>query len=196
MSKTVANFKCEVCGDIFTAYSDKYYTCKCGKSKVKPEYFSTSYDPEVGYNCEWLRDGKDHTYYDESEVLVFDRETAELYNKVKELSKLLDFSVYENYVQKETGTEMLNTIRISKNEYIPYSNDEVNNIKFNMHLGGFFRKPNISDVKERLYNFLNFLIKIESEEVNLKDRKQLISDELNLEWDRKQLELYDYSFYF
>lgn len=197
MPKTIANFQCKLCGDIFTATSDEFASCKCGMSEVKPSEISSEYKGEKGVNFERLRDGNDHTYYNENDIYIMNNEILELYNQVKQLCTELDFSIYESYKYDELGNEYLNYINFETFEFAQrnhrVNNEAGNTIKFKARLDKPFNEDNF---KVRLLEFKNFLLKIKNKEVDISNREQLVSDELDLEWDRRQLELYDYTFYF
>jgi hypothetical protein len=203
MPKTIAKFRCKECGDIFTATSDEYTFCKCGKCGVKPDHYSTQYknDNNSGYYFERLDNDyenkiiNDVTYYFESDFYIMKGEILDLYNEVKILAKELKFFVYESFREDDKENQYLEHISFSKREYINQYYEQ-NEIDFSI----YFDKNNFPDrfeteYKERLTNFRDFLIKLKNKEINLSDRNTLKADE-NISWSREQLELYDYSFKF
>jgi hypothetical protein len=162
-------------------------------SEVKPSEYSTEYNPNKGWNCKRLCDGNDRTYYDEKDLYIMTGDVLDLYNDVKHLCKELDFHMYESFEKDEYDNYYLRHINFDKFEFTPYSNDAGNKIEFSARLNKPFDE---NMFRNRLQEFKEFLLKIKNNEVDLKNRKQLISDELDLTWDKKQLDIYDYNFYF
>lgn len=193
MTRTIANFKCKLCGDIFTATSKEYSSCQCGMSKVSPSEYQTAYDNKLGWNCERLHDGNDHTYYDENDLFIMTGEILELYADIKSLCNELDFYIYEDYETDEEDNEYLKYINISRSEFCDKHYTEQNEIEFKIQLDKPFNEDKF---RKRLLDFKEFLINVKDNNVSISNRKQLTSDKLNLEWQREQLKYYDYTFYF
>ncbi|SEU09560.1 hypothetical protein SAMN05443270_3106 [Lacrimispora sphenoides] len=190
--KTVANFRCKECDDIFWAESGKWTKCKCGKCEVEPlEMGSTAYR---GKQCfERLKDGEDHTYYDESDFYIMEGEVLDLFNKMKQMCEELDFHIYESFKKSEDGDEYLSYINYTNSDLI--NHNEMNEVQFCVRFDKYF---NAGDYIGRLNSFYEFLLYLKNNPELLKKRKELLdySYKNDVEWDRKQVKDYDYTFYF
>lgn len=190
--RTVANFRCKECGDIFLAESGKYTKCKCGKSEVDPgEMGSTAYRGSVCF--ERLKDGEDHTYYDENDFYIMEGDVLDLFNKMKLMCEELDFHIYESFKKGEDGGEYLSYINYTNSDLI--NHNEMNEVQFCVRFDKYF---NEEDYVGRVDSFYEFLLYLRDNPELLKKRKELLdySDKNNVEWDRKQVKDYDYTFYF
>lgn len=212
MPKTIAKFKCKLCDDIFTATSNEYVSCKCGKCCVQPTDFSTSYKSDNGRGLnfirlenEWVKNelGKyvrseinDITYYYENDFYIMTGDILNIFNEVKLLCEELDFSIYESFKEDEIGNKYLAYISYTNSEDINEYSHERNIIEFTKRFEKQYTDVNEEKFKNRLLEFKNFLINVKNNNINITDRKQMISDELNLDYDVKQLKEYDYTFYF
>lgn len=202
MSKTIAKFKCTECDHVFTATSEDYTSCKCGKCCIKPEYWSTSYKNDDGRGHyfkrlpnEWDNNIiNDITYYYADDFYIMTGDILNLFTEVKELCKELDFHIYESFKNGEDGSEFLSYISYTKSEGISKYSNETNEIKLTIDFEG--KNRNEEKFKNRLLLFRDFLTNMKNNNINISDRKQMLSDKLDLQWERKQLEEYDYTFYF
>jgi hypothetical protein len=192
MPKTIAKFKCKICNDIFTAQSDKYYTCKCGMSEVRPEEISTYYQKDKGIQFERLI-GEDKTYYNEDDVYIMSGEILNLFNEMESLCQELDFHIYKSFEEDENDKKYLYYISYTKSDYLNSNSDEVNEFEFTQR---FTKYTNEKEFKIRLIKFINFLKQIKNGDIDICNRKLLISDSLELDYNSKQLKKYDYIFYF
>lgn len=186
--KTLANFRCKLCNDIFSATSDDFTTCKCGETRVRPERYSTSYSGKMEF--ERLKDGQDLTYYSEDDFYII---STELYDEVKYLAKELDFHIYESIEKSADGKEFLNSVNISN--MVITDSKRFNSLEFNEQ---FEKSPYWSrwggSPEERMKAFKEILIKIKNNEISLKNTDVLKSID-TLAWDAKQVKEYDYEFY-
>jgi len=190
MPKTIANFQCNKCGDIFTAQSDKYYSCKCGLSEVKPDYLLTYYTPEK-HNFIRLQDGNDHTYFNENDIYIMSDEILNLFTEIKTLCIEFGFHIYESFKKDEFGKEYLDYIDYTLSDFINKDFIEQNEIEFCARL----EKPlNEEKFMCRLQEFKKFLLLLKNNEIKISDRKKLV--EIVESWNREQLKMYDYRFNF
>jgi hypothetical protein len=190
--KTVANFRCKECGDVFRAESGKFTKCKCGKCEVEPgDIGSTAYKGSVCF--ERLKDGEDHTYYDENDFYIMEGDALDLFNKTKLMCEELDFHIYESFKKGEDESEYLSYLNYTKSDLI--NHNEMNEIQFCVRFDKYF---NEKDYISRLESFYNFLLYLKSNPELLTKRKELLkySDEKDVEWSREQVKDYDYKFYF
>lgn len=193
MPKIICNFKCKLCGDIFTATSENFSHCKCGMSEVKPSRCSTTYNPKKGWNCEVIIDENYLQYYFKSDFYIMTGEILDLFNQMKNLCKELEFNLYENFQYSENDEEFLEYISFTLDE--DYNYYENNRMKFEVW---FSKEMNYNfnevDFKNRLLTFIDVLNKLKTKEIKLSDRKKLLEiDELC--WHRERLKKYDYEFY-
>lgn len=197
MPKTVANFKCNKCGDVFTATSEEYTSCKCGLCRVQPTYYRTNYSNTDGKGIyfERLCDGHDHTYYNQDEFYVMKGDILELFKEVECLCKELEFYLYYDYERDENNNEILGYIEFSKMDSIDEYYIEHNEIHFEKRFKNeYFSDEKEAEYKDRLIDFKRLLIKLKNKEIKFSDRNA-ISEEAK-EWGREQITKYDYDFYF
>lgn len=202
MPKTITKFECIKCGDIFTATSEEYTSCKCGKCCVQPSEISTSYqnDNDRGHyfkrlSNEWDKNIiNDITYYYESDFYIMKGDVLDLFNEVKSLCKELDFHIYESFKKDEEGNEYLDYISYTKSEDISKYSNACNAVEFTKRFEKGYNDE--EKFKNRLLKFKEILIGMKNNNIDLSNRKQMLSEELDLNWERKQLEEYDYTFYF
>jgi hypothetical protein len=199
MPKTTANFKCNKCGDVFTATSENCTSCKCGLCEVQPSMCMTSYSSRDGKGAffERLSDGHDNTYYSQDEFYIMKENILDLFEEVVSLSKEVGFYQYYNHEIDEEGNELLKSIHFSKSDFVDKHYTEQNEINFSIHFDKENFKRDDHEIKliSRLTNFKTFLISLRNEEIKLSDRK-FLKDYENLDWERTQVDAYDYNFYF
>jgi hypothetical protein len=194
MPRTVANFKCNNCGDIFVAKSDKFYECACGQSRVRAKRYSTEYDFDKGNHFQRMADGNDHTYYDQNDIILLEGDLLSLYEKVKGLAEKLDFYIFENFEYDEDGRAYLESARFSKygllkNRY--ESNEVILSIRFEKE----GKENEEQEIRERLVLFVSFLEMFGEKGADISDRKSLLSTDFGLEWQRKPVGAWDYEFF-
>lgn len=202
MSKTIAKYKCKECDDIFTATSEEYISCKCGKCCVKPTEISTSYKDDNGRGHNFTRLSNewnkhiinDITYFYADDFYIMIGDILNLFNEIKSLCKDLDFDIYESFEKDEEGNEFLSYISYTRGESISRYSNESNEVEFTITFKG--KDCDEEKFKTRLLKFKDFLHNIKDGKVTVSNRKQMTSNELNLEWERTQLKEYDYTFYF
>jgi hypothetical protein len=136
----------------------------------------------------------DITYYYAEDFYIMKGEILNLFNEIKALCQELNFYIYEDFEKDKDGNEYLNYISYSKLENIKKYSNQCNEIEFTVNFKNKFCDE--EGFKHRLICFKNFLIDVKNNNINIANRKQMTSDELNFEWERTQLQEYDYKFFF
>lgn len=194
MPLTEAKIKCLECEDVFTADSKDFTKCKCGKTEVRPDKYSTSYR-DHGVNFKTL---ESNTYYFEDDFLKLDKHLLSIYENIKTLAKELGFYINEMKERGKDGQEFLDVISISKDEFVSNYSSSMNKISFYCRLGKTYSTPKYETVEKRLTRFLSFLEDLKNDNIKIKNRTKLLqyAEERNMNWSKEQVEEYDYNFSF
>ena len=173
MPRTIAQIKCRECDDVFTATTEEYTSCKCGKNKVKVkvDQFSTQYKNTDGMGMYFDRLSS-NTYYLESDFYIMQDDVLDLFNEVKVLCEELEFDIRDYYEYGENKEKYLRTIEFIYGQLIKSSSMEYNYIRFNVN----YRNIDEDTLIERLIEFKQVLILLKNKEIDLSNREKMMED--------------------
>ena len=200
------NVKCEDCGDVFRLTYDShkenifnYTSCKCGKLECKPSYYG-GYEYKRGGNPGRLsieERCKETMYYDE-DVYKLTNEEVSLVDEIneigKEIGKKIGFSFFDYSNEHRVSFEL---------SFSGEFEDTDLTLEKNLLCEYGFSKEQLSkihvELTESLTNYRDTLKLVRDKEVDL-DNPEKIWDNKDIlpykDGNRKQVELYDYTFQF
>lgn len=194
MPVTEGKYQCRKCEDEFEAKSDKFYTCKCGMSEIKPSKYSYTY--KNGNTVDTI---SQNTYYLEDEFVKLPEDVQKIYDKIKEIKEANGYKYYmhEMFETGRNGEKYLDTVIIEYQETISNYTHEANMIKLVLE----FKKENsdsIDVIKDRLRSFLDMMQKVENNEIDISKRSKMIdfANEQNIDYRKESTEEFNYIFYF
>lgn len=201
MPKTVGQYKCNHCDDIIDGTSDEYKECGCGKSKIQLSMFGYSY-----YDGTSVERISSNTYYEESEF-VYDEKILKLVEEAEELIKGYNdaingrhYSFSKYYEKDKDGKELLSSLSISCSMCLSRYSMESNEIEvqINFQKDALYNYNYTLEREARLKKFIDLVKKIESGEIDLKNRRQMVSysEEEDIYYNEEPTGEVNYNFHF
>jgi len=157
----VRKYKCNLCGDEFISRSDdeEYSICKCGKNKLKADYFTSySNSGEFGKNFEEIE--RIGTYCEFKDTINwFGKDIMFLINECKLMAEELDWDISEWKSKMENGEECVTYINFTYNEFLN-NNIECNSYEatFNSEHSSKYDRSAVKEWESRLVSLKYFLI--------------------------------------
>lgn len=193
MPVTEAIYRCTHCHDEFAAKSGSFTKCNCGKSEIEPSQFGYSY--KQGSDVETVEHG---SYYLEEEFVKLPEDIQEIYDQIKLIKKNNDYKYYffELTEKGKNGETYISQINISHYDWVSTYASEKNEIKFTLRLKkDEYRGHDVT--KQRLSRFLQLMKDIESGEVKISNRSELIkmADSENIDYSEEPTGETNYTFY-
>lgn len=199
MPKTIGKYKCNHCDDIIEGTSEEYRECGCGKSKIQLSTFGHSY-----YDGTSVERISSNTYYEESEfvyseeVLKLVEEAEVLVNKYNDDPNGRSYYFYKYHESGKGGEELLSSLSISCSECCTRYSMESNEIsvKINFRKETNYNYSYTLERESRLKKFIELMKKIETGEIDLKNRSQMVSysEEEQISYDEEPTGEVDYKF--
>lgn len=194
MPITEGKYQCKLCDDIFEARSGEFTKCKCGESEIKPKQFSYTYK-----NGNTVKEIEHKSYYLEEEFVKLPKDIQDIYDEIKQIKEANGhkYYLYEMTEKGKFGERFLYQINLSYNEFISQYSSEKNEVSLTISLEKTEYKGD-ERVKERLQRFLNLMKGIESGEINVGKRTEMIklADTENLDYYEEPTGETNYTFYF
>lgn len=195
MVTVVATCTCTKCGDVFEVNSKEFTNCKNGCCSVRVEEFGSSYMTTNDMSkCYKIQD--EQKFYDPNDYVELDDKCLELISYFENLHQKWGDPISYTHIYISTdrntdGTKYIDRININ---FETRSNDYYEQNIFSTSISCMRSYGNTTDkVYYKLKRMKNLYEAIMSNklDVSTKNRKQL--KEL-FDWERKQLERYDYEF--
>jgi len=194
MSVTVGKYKCMQCEDIFEATSGKYTKCKCGKSEIDPHSFGYSYKQEN--KVEVI---EQHSYYLESEFVKLPEDINKTYEEIKAIIEANGYKYFHHEYHKKgkNGEKYLSNFNITYSECVRSYSSERNEISLYVNLEKD-RYEGDDTVRLRLNKFLDLMKKIESGDIKISKRSEMIkmADDEDIDYREEPTGDTNYTFYF
>lgn len=170
MPVTEGKYQCKLCDDVFEAKSDGFTKCKCEKSEIKPGQFSYTYK-----NGNKVNIIEQHTYYLENEFVKLPDDIQEILDEIKKIKTATGYKYYlhEMTDKGKNGERYLSQINLSYSEPVSDYSSEKNEIELTLYLDkkGYRGDEN---ARFRLQRFLNMMKKIESGELQISNRSEMV----------------------
>lgn len=189
-------YKCHSCHEKFNAKSDRFYSCSCGESEIKPhDSFYAGYSYQNGNRVEVI---EGRTYYLPDEFEPLSEKGQSILNEIKliaDQSKNTYF-VRESTEKGENGERFLSSIYINLDESQSLYSSGVNTLSLDLNLcrGNYAVS---SRIEERLARFLSFMKQMEDGSLDLSKTSQMtkLAEDHGLGESQQQVQEYNYTFH-
>lgn len=205
MPRSIGKYQCKTCNEIFTATSDRYTSCPCGASKIKPHethYSGYSYEE----NTVTVIDGR--SYYLSEEFAKPSDKALELIQEIErrchERLRGVEDHVYYYAVRYHQPDENGNRSLLDNFEVHIEANQKECSVACNkLRIYVSFKQKSyqpfdMQEAENRLEQFLETLKNIQNNSLKLSHTKNLqtLSEENDLYLDKTQVDEYNYTLLF